>query len=59
MVAGKESTLDRIRPDLEALADPAIPFAAHNAAFDRPFAIAAASAWTSLWICTLRVARHL
>ena len=59
MVAGKAPTLDRIRADLDALADPAIPFAAHNAAFDKPFAIAAAPSWNSSWICTFRVAKHL
>ena len=37
MVAGKAPSLTRIRPALEALADPAIPFAAHNAAFDSAF----------------------
>ena len=59
MVAGKAPTLDRVRTDLEALADPAIPFAAHNAAFDRSFLATAVPAWTAPWICTLRVARHL
>ena len=59
MVAGKAPTPDRIRPALEALADPAIPLAAHNATFDRSFLAAAACNWTSSWICTLRVARHL
>ena len=59
MVAGQAPTLDRIRSDLEALADPAIPFAAHNVAFDSAFLQPAIPAWTSPWICTLRVAKHL
>ena len=59
MVAGQAPSLDRIRPDLEALADPAIPFATHNAAFDSAFLKPTVPAWTSPWICTLRIARHL
>ena len=59
MVAGKAPSLARIRPALEALADPAIPFAAHNAGFDSAFLKPAVPAWTSPWICTLRIARHL
>ena len=59
MVAGKAPTLDRIRADLEALAHPAIPFAAHNAPFDSAFLKPAVPAWTSPWICTLLVAQHL
>ena len=59
MVAGKAPSPARIRPALEALADPAIPFAAHNAGFDSAFLKPAVPAWTSPWICTLRIARHL
>ena len=52
-------SLARIRSALEALADPAIPFAAHNAAFDSAFLKPVVPAWTAPWICTLRIARHL
>ena len=53
------ANLDRIRSDLEALAHPAIPFAAHNVAFDSAFLKPTVPAWSAPWICTLRVARHL
>ena len=56
---GKALSLARIRPALEALADPAIPFAAHNAGFDSAFLKPAVPAWTAPWTCTLRIARHL
>ena len=59
MVAGQAPSLARIRPALEALADPVIPFAAHNAGFDAAFLKSAVPAWTAPWICTLRIARHL
>ena len=59
MVAGKAPSLDRIRSDLEALADPAIPFAAHNAGFDSAFLKPAVPTWVAPWICSLRVAKHL
>ena len=59
MVAGKTPPPTRIRPALKALAEPAIPFAAHKAAFDSAFLKPAVPAWTAPWIRTLRIARHL
>ena len=58
MVAGKP-TLEEIRPDLERFSRSQVPCAAHNAAFDRAFLAKAIPSWTTPWICTLRVAKHL
>ena len=48
MVAGKAPILDRTRTTLEALADPGVPFVAHNAAFNSAFLKPAVPAWTAM-----------